>query len=195
MVAVKRSITIPTPEVVEAELARVRYREAYARTLRSTFCTLLAIAAAIVLLSALVLPVFRVNGTDMSPTLATGELVVTLRKAQVQPGDVIAFYYNDKIQIKRVIAVGGDVVSVDAYGEVTVNDQPLDEPYLTDKAYGECNITYPYRVSDGKIFVMGDHRSISIDSRHTEVGCVAQEQIIGKVILRVWPFSAIHVFE
>lgn len=195
MVAVKQPIIIPTPEVIEAELARVRYRETYARTLRSTFCALLAIAAAIVLLSALVLPVFRVNGTDMSPTLATGELVVTLRKAQVQPGDVIAFYYHDKIQIKRVIAVGGDVVSVDPYGEVTVNNQPLDEPYLTDKAYGECNITYPYRVSDGKIFVMGDHRSVSIDSRHTEVGCVTQEQIIGKVILRVWPFSAIHVFE
>lgn len=195
MVTVKQPMIIPTPEVVEAELSRVRYREAYARTLRSTFCALLSIAAAIVLLSALVLPVFRVNGTDMNPTLTTGELVVTLRKAQVKPGDVIAFYYNNKVQIKRVIAVGGDVVSVDAYGQVTVNDQPLDEPYLTDKAYGECNITYPYRVSDGKIFVMGDHRSVSIDSRHTEVGCVAQEQIIGKVILRVWPFSAIHVFE
>ena len=195
MVTVKQPIIIPTPEAVEAELARVRYRETFTRTLRSTFCVLLVIAATIVLLSALVLPVFRVNGTDMNPTLATGELVVTLRKAQVKPGDIIAFYCNDKIQIKRVIAVGGDVVSVDAYGEVTVNDRPLDEPYLTDKAYGECNITYPYRVSDGKIFVMGDNRAISVDSRHTEMGCVAQEQIIGKVILRVWPFSAIRAFE
>lgn len=191
----RRPSGIPTPEVVEAELNRVTYRSTYRRTLRSTFCALLCIAAAIVLLSVLVLPVFRVSGTDMSPTLAADQLVVTLRRSQVQPGDVIAFYYNNKIQIKRVIAVGGDVVSVDVYGNVTVNDQPLDEPYLTEKAYGECNITYPYRVSDGKVFVMGDHRSISIDSRHTEIGCVTQEQIIGKVILRVWPFDAIRVLE
>ena len=186
---------VPPPEEVEAELNRVNYRAAYHRALRSTFCVLLTIAAAVVLLSALVLPVFRVSGTDMSPTLTTDQLVVSLRRAQVQRGDVIAFYYNKKIQIKRVIAVGGDVVSVDVHGNVTVNDQPLEEPYLTEKAYGECDIAYPYCVSEGKVFVMGDHRDISIDSRHTEVGCVAQEQIIGKVILRVWPFDTIRVLE
>ena len=189
------SLGIPPPEAIEEELRHMKYRVSYHRALRNTFCVLISIAAAIVLLSALVLPVFRVNGTDMSPTLNTDQLVVSLRRAQIQRGDVIAFYYNKKILIKRVIAVGGDVVSVDVYGNVTVNDQPLEEPYLTEKAYGECNITYPYRVSDGKVFVMGDCRDVSIDSRHTEVGCVAQEQIIGKVILCIWPFEAFHILE
>ena len=133
------------------------------------------------------LPVLQVYGSSMSPTLTDRDIVLTLKTSKFETGDVIAFYYNNKILIKRVIAHAGDWVDITPEGDVYVNGELLDEPYLDVKAYGDCNIEFPYQVPESRVFVMGDHRSISVDSRNTAVGCVAEEQIVGKLIFRVWP--------
>ena len=125
----------------------------------------------------------------MSPTLTEGNIVVSLKGSRFETGDVIAFYYNNKVLVKRVIANTGDWVDIDKEGNVYVNNELIDEPYLTDKAFGECNIDLPYQVPESRIFVMGDNRSVSVDSRNTAVGCVAEEQIVGKIVFCVWPFS------
>lgn len=125
----------------------------------------------------------------MSPTLQDGEVIFSVKTSDFEPGDVISFYYNNKILVKRVIARPGEWVNIDKDGNVFVNNVPLNEPYLADKAFGDCNIELPYQVPDGKFFVMGDHRSTSVDSRSTAVGCVAQEQIVGKILFRVWPLN------
>ena len=117
------------------------------------------------------------------------DIVVALNSNRYQKGDIIAFYYNNNILIKRVIASAGEWVDIDADGNVYVNDELLDEPYVTEKALGDCNITLPYQVPDGRCFVMGDHRATSIDSRNTAVGCVSNEMVIGKILVRVWPVS------
>ena len=125
----------------------------------------------------------------MSPSLQDGEVIFSVKTSDFEPGDVISFYYNNKILVKRVIARPGEWVDIDKDGNVFVNNVPLNEPYLADKAFGDCNIELPYQVPDGKFFVMGDHRSTSVDSRSTAVGCVAQEQIVGKILFRVWPLN------
>lgn len=183
-------VSLPTVEQLEKELRRERYRTNYNRVLRSTLFTLISVAAVAILVAMLVMPVLQIYGTSMSPCLEDGDIVLTLKRGDFQQGDVISFYYNNKILVKRIIAFPGDWVNIDADGNVSVNGQALDEPYLTEKAYGDVNIQLPYQVPDGKLFVMGDHRSTSADSRNTAVGCVAQEQIVGKMILRVWPFKA-----
>ena len=193
MVTVRQHFAVPSPTAIEAELKRIQYKQSYSHALKSTLFSIITIAAALVLLSVAVLPVFQINGNSMAPTFNSGELVATLRSCDVKKGDVIAFYYNNKVLIKRVVAKGGDKVELDWYGNLKVNGQKVDEPYVSAKAYGECNIEFPYTVPTGKVFVMGDMRSLSVDSRNTEVGCVSQEQIIGKVIIRLWPFSKITV--
>ena len=182
----------PIPEINElkAELSRVKYKTKYVNVLKSTIYTLVVVAAFAVLVATLWMPVLQIYGSSMSPCLEDGDIVLTLKRGDFQQGDVISFYYNNKILVKRIIAFPGDWVDIDADGNVSVNGQALDEPYLTEKAYGDVNIQLPYQVPDGKLFVMGDHRSTSADSRNTAVGCVAQEQIVGKMILRVWPFKA-----
>lgn len=193
MVTVRQHFAVPSPTAIEAELKRIQYKQSYSHALKSTLFSIITIAAALVLISVAVLPVFQINGNSMAPTFNSGELVATLRSCDVKKGDVIAFYYNNKVLIKRVVAKGGDKVELDWYGNLKVNGQKVDEPYVSAKAYGECNIEFPYTVPTGKVFVMGDMRSLSVDSRNTEVGCVSQEQIIGKVIIRLWPFSKITV--
>ena len=178
-----------TVDQLERELRRERHRRSYRSTLLSTVSALVIVAAVAVLVSMLALPVLQVVGESMTPLLHQGEIVIAPRGTAFQKGDVIAFYFNNKILVKRVIANAGEWVNIDADGNVFINDEPLEEPYLTEKALGDCNITLPYQVPDGKIFVMGDHRSTSSDSRNTAVGCVAQEQIVGRVVLRVWPLS------
>ena len=178
-----------TVDQLERELRRERHRRSYRSTLLSTVSALVIVAAVAVLVSMLALPVLQVVGESMTPLLHQGEIVIAPRGTAFQKGDVIAFYFNNKILVKRVIANAGEWVNIDADGNVFINDEPLEEPYLTEKALGDCNITLPYQVPDGKIFVMGDHRSTSSDSRNTAVGCVAQEQIVGRVMLRVWPLS------
>ena len=187
----RRGLTQQTVTVdqLERELRRERHRRSYRSTLPSTVSALVIVAAVAVLVSMLALPVLQVVGESMTPLLHQGEIVIAPRGTAFQKGDVIAFYFNNKILVKRVIANAGEWVNIDADGNVFINDEPLEEPYLTEKALGDCNITLPYQVPDGKIFVMGDHRSTSSDSRNTAVGCVAQEQIVGRVMLRVWPLS------
>jgi signal peptidase I len=179
----------PEATQIEAELKRRLYRKRYRKTLRSTICTLITVAALAVLVATLWLPVLQIYGTSMAPTLNDGEVVVSLKSGTFNTGDVIAFYYNNKILVKRVIAGPGDWVDIKDDGTVYVNDVELDEPYVVEKALGDCNITLPYQVPESRVFVMGDHRSVSIDSRNTAVGCVSEEQIVGRLVMRLWPLS------
>jgi signal peptidase I len=175
--------------VLEAELKRQKYKKRYKRVLRSTISVLIIAAACAVLVVTLWMPVLQIYGKSMNPTLVNGDIVVLVKTTDVKQGDLVAFYYNNKILVKRAIAFAGDWVNIDADGNVYVNDEKLDEPYLEEKALGECDISFPYQVPDGKVFVLGDHRSVSIDSRSDQVGCVSEEQLVGRLTFRVWPFK------
>ena len=179
----------PTVEEMEKELKRLRYRRRYGKVLRSTVYTLITVAAIAVLVATLWLPVLQTHGESMTPTLQDGNIIVSIKDSNYECGDIIAFYYNNKVLVKRVIALPGDWVDIDEDGTVYVNGMRLDEPYITEKSLGDCNIELPYQVPAAKIFVLGDHRSNSADSRNTAVGCVAEEQIVGRIVFRVWPLS------
>ena len=184
---------IPTLEQLEAELGREKYRWRFRRVLRSTVYALITVAAVAVLVATLWMPVLQISGNSMAPTLTDGEIVISLKGSEFRPGDIIAFYYDNKILIKRVIAGPGDWVDIDTDGTVFVNEQELYEPYLEEKALGDCNILLPYQVPESKIFVMGDHRSVSMDSRNTALGCVSDDQIVGRLIFRIWPLNGVRV--
>lgn len=181
----------PSLEQVKRERERLRHKKEFHRTLRHVLGVLLVAAAVSVLLATVFFPILRVSGVSMEPTLENGQIIVLEKSGKFKTGDLIGFYYQNKILLKRVIGCAGDYIDIDADGNVYVNDEKLDEPYLKDKALGECDITFPYQVPDGKIFVMGDHRSKSIDSRSKLVGCVSDEQVVGRVVLRVWPLKSI----
>jgi len=184
-----RPLDLPTSQQVEEELKHVTYRQRYSAVLRSTVYTLLVVAAVAVLVATIWLPVLRIYGSSMTPTLQDGDIIFSVKTAEFDTGEIVAFYYNNKILVKRVICGPGDWVDIDEDGTVYVNGVVLEEPYLVEKALGDCNITLPYQVPDGKIFVMGDHRSTSVDSRNTAVGCVAQEQVVGKILFCAWPLN------
>lgn len=188
-------LDMPSSEQVEAELNRVKYRRRYHRVLRSTVYILVTVAAAAILAATLWLPVLQIYGNSMTPTLKDGEILYTVKFSDLKVGDIVAFYYNNKILVKRMICSAGDWIDIDEDGTVYVNDKELEEPYLVEKALGDCNIELPYQVPDGKIFVMGDRRSTSVDSRNTAVGCVAREQIVGKIIFRIWPLKRLGAVE
>ena len=188
-------LDMPSSEQVEAELNRVKYRRRYHRVLRSTVYILVTVAAAAILAATLWLPVLQIYGNSMTPTLKDGEILYTVKSSDLKVGDIVAFYYNNKILVKRMICSAGDWIDIDEDGTVYVNDKELEEPYLVEKALGDCNIELPYQVPDGNIFVMGDRRSTSVDSRNTAVGCVAREQIVGKIIFRIWPLKRLGAVE
>lgn len=185
-----KETSLPTAEQLDMERRRLRYKRRYNRTLRSTVAILIVVAALAVLAATLWMPVLRVYGSSMAPTLHNGEILVSVKTKDFSSGDIIAFYHGNKLLIKRYIAGPSDYVNVDEDGNVSVNGTLLDEPYLAEKAYGEADIEFPYQVPDQRYFVMGDNRSVSIDSRSSIVGCIAGDQIVGKVIFRVWPLSA-----
>lgn len=189
----KKKIAVEVPELsqLETELNRVKYKKRYKTVLASTISTLIVVAAVAVLIATLLMPVLQIYGTSMSPTLYDGDIIATIKTTEFKQGDVVAFYYNNKILVKRVIAMSGEWVDMDEDGNVYVNDVLLDEPYLVERAIGECDIKLPYQVPENRIFVMGDHRSVSVDSRSTTVGCVAEEQLVGKLLFRVWPLKDI----
>ena len=179
----------PSAKEFNDELKRVRHSREYGHTLRTTIYILLTVAAIAVLIATLLLPVLQVTGTSMEPVLESGQIVVALKNAEFRRGDVIAFYYNNKVLLKRVIGLPGDRVSIDLDGNVSVNGYVLDEPYLTDKSIGNYDLDFPYQVPDGKYFVLGDHRESSQDSRLSAIGSIADEYIIGKIAFRVWPLK------
>lgn len=179
----------PTVAQLEEELKRETGRRQYRRVLRSTIYTLITVAAAAVLVATLLLPVLRIYGSSMTPALTDGDIVVSVKSGTFKRGDIIAFWLNNKILVKRVIAQPGEWVDIDENGNVSIDGELLDEPYLAEKALGECDIELPCQVPEGRIFVMGDHRSTSTDSRSSAVGCVAEEQIVGKLVFRVWPLD------
>ncbi len=189
MAGKEKTPEVPTREQVEAERERLRYGSRFRSTLRNVIAVLIVVAAAAVLVSTLVLPVFRIYGSSMTPTFQEGDMVVGTKSEHMEHGDLVAFYFNNKILIKRVIATAGEWVDIDKDGTVYVNGEELDEPYLEQKALGECDIELPYQVPDGQVFVMGDHRDVSIDSRSTSIGCVSQEQIAGQLFFKIWPLS------
>ena len=179
----------PTLEQLTAELARENYKRRFGRVLRSTLFTLVVVAAAAVLVATIWMPVLQIYGSSMTPTLNEGEIVVSVKGSDFEPGDLVAFYLGNKILVKRCIAGPGQWVDINENGDVFVDGELLDEPYLTEKALGECDQSFPYQVPESRFFCMGDHRATSVDSRHSAVGCVAEEQIVGKIVFRVWPLN------
>lgn len=186
----EKAPALPTAQQVETEIRRVKYRKRYRSVLRSTVFTLITVAAAAVLVATLWTPALRIYGASMSPTLTEGEIVISVKTGRFQPGDIVAFQYNsNKILVKRYIAGPGDWVDIAEDGTVYVNGEILEEPYLTETAFGECDLELPYQVPESRIFVMGDNRAVSVDSRSSVIGCVSEEQIVGKVLFRVWPLG------
>ena len=187
----KEIIALPeTPEIREA-YEKVSYLDRLKKSIISTTNILIVVAALAILVAMLFLPVLRIYGESMNATLKSGELVVSVKGSKFKTGDIVAFYYNNNILVKRVMANSGDWVDIDLDGNVYVNQQLVDEPYLTEKAFGEPDIDFPYQVPDERVFVLGDNRSVSIDSRHRAVGCVTSEQIVGKIVFRIWPLTRI----
>lgn len=188
----KYTVDVPA---LEAELKRVNLRIRFRTLLKSTVYTLIVTAAVAVLIAVFFMPVFRIYGSSMQPTLNEGQIVVSVKSTKVKRGDIVGVWWGSKLLVKRCIATAGDVVDIDEEGSVFVNGERIDEPYLVDKAKGDTNIELPCRVPEHTVFVMGDKRSTSIDSRNTSVGCVDLDDIGGILLFSVWPFSSFGSIE
>lgn len=185
----KKARELPDLAQLETEVNRLKYRSRYRSVLRSTVYALVVVAAAAVLIATVWMPVLQIYGTSMTPTMDEGDVVISVKGSSFRQGDLVAFYMGNKILVKRCIALPGQWVDLDEDGNVYVDGILLEEPYLTEKAFGDCNIELPYQVPENRYFCMGDHRATSVDSRHTEIGCVSEEQVVGKIVFRVWPLS------
>ena len=182
-----KKVSVPSLTEIQSERKRIRRGTYYRQALRGTVSVLLVVAAVAVLITTLFLPILQISGDSMSPTLEHNEIVVLLKTKKFERGDLIGFYYQGKILLKRVIALPEDEVAIDADGNVYVNGELLEEPYVTDKRLGDCDLEFPYKVPGASYFVLGDRRSNSVDSRNSVVGAISRDDIIGKVFIRVWP--------
>ena len=190
-----KKIEIPDVELLKKELDRVNYKTNYRSVLKSTIFMLVVVAAIAVLVATTWLPVLQIYGSSMTPTLNEGEVVVSVKGSSFEQGDLIAFYYGNKILVKRCIATPGQWVDIDEDGNVYVDGNRLNEPYVKEKAFGDCDIKLPYQVPEDRYFCMGDHRETSVDSRNSSVGCISKEQIIGRIFFRIWPLNDLDCFE
>ena len=179
----------PELELLQGELKRERNKRRFRRLLRSTVNALIVVAAVAALIATMVLPVLQIAGTSMEPSLNDGDVVLLVKTDRMETGDLCAFYYSNKILIKRVIATPGDYIWIESDGTVFLNGEPLEEPYLVEKALGECDVEFPYQVPENHYFMMGDRRETSIDSRSSVIGCVPTDQILGKILCKFWPLS------
>ncbi len=182
---------VPSEKQLIHERRRLNYKGDFFRVIRNTIFTLITVSAVAVLVAVLLLPVLRIYGASMTPALNEGEIVLSVKGGDFTTGDVVAFYYNNKILVKRVIAEAGDWVNIDKEGTVSINGEIIDEPYVQKKAFGECDIELPYQVPEDRVFVMGDYRDVSIDSRSSTIGPIAKDQVVGKIIYRIWPFKTV----
>ena len=185
---------LPSLDILKQELKRERYRRRFRRILRSTVNALIVVAAIAALIATLVLPVLQIAGISMEPSLNDGDIVVLMKTDRLHTGDLCAFYYSNKILIKRIIGVPGDYLWINDDGTVYLNGSELMEPYVSEKALGECDTEFPYQVPENSYFMMGDHRETSIDSRSSVIGCIAEDQIIGKILFRIWPIRQFQWF-
>ena len=186
----KRQVN-PSPDIneLERELGREKQKQKFRKAIRSTVYTLVVTAAVAVLVATVLLPVMRIYGNSMTPTLVEGDIVVSVTGTKFETGDVVLVNNGSKILVRRIIAKAGEWVNIDARGNVYVNNQRINEPYVSEMALGECDIELPCKVPDNTVFVMGDHRKTSIDSRNTSVGCIKTDDIAGKIIFRAWPIT------
>ena len=184
----EKKVIVPSLAEIQRERKRIRRGSYYRQALRGTVAVLLVVAAVAVLITTLFLPILQISGDSMSPTLEHDEIVILIKTKEFQRGDLVGFYYQGKILLKRIIALPEDEVAIDADGNVYINGELLDEPYVTDKGLGDCDLEFPYKVPGTGYFVMGDQRSNSVDSRNSVIGAISKDDIIGKVFLRVWPF-------
>lgn len=185
-----KSVISLTTSQIKSELERINKKKEKRRLINGIIVALLAVAAAAVLVSMLFMPVFKVTGTSMEPTLSDGQYVLCINTSRYKSGDIIAFYYNNKILLKRIIADSGDIVDISEDGTVYVNSKAISEPYLTNKSKGkDTDIELPYQVPENKFFVMGDYRSTSVDSRNSKIGCISESDIVGRVVFRIYPLE------
>jgi len=189
-----RVASLPTKQQVETERKRYRRQKAYNKALGGTVYVLTIVAAIAVLIATLVLPVLQIEGTSMEPTLVNGDIVLLTKTTNFDRGELCGFSWNNKLLIKRVIGIPGDWIEIDTDGTVYLNGEELDEPYAEQLSVGECDLEFPFQVPQEQYFVLGDMRESSIDSRNTLIGCVAKDQIVGKVFFRIWPFKTIRFF-
>lgn len=190
-VTVNSSPVLPSTDELQKAYDKASYNDRLRSSIISTTNILIVVAAVAILVAMLFLPVLRIYGQSMSSTLQSGELVVSVKNSGFKTGDVVAFYYNNNILVKRVIATSGQWVDIDLQGNVSVDHKQIDEPYLEEKSFGEPNIDFPYQVPDERIFVLGDNRAVSVDSRNSSIGCITSEQIVGRIVFRIWPLNRI----
>jgi signal peptidase I len=191
----QNNTSLPSAKLIAAELKRERNRRRFRQIIKNAVYALIVVAAVAVLITTLILPVLQIAGTSMEPTLNNGEIVVLIKTDKLQRGDLCGFSYSNKILIKRVIGLPGDVIIIDPQGGVWVNGELLEEPYISEPGLGECDIEFPYTVPEEAYFLMGDHRLTSIDSRSTVIGCIPKDQIIGKLFFKIWPLDKFEFFK